>query len=733
MHLNSLARAWRPSVPVISATSRTLFRGDAPAPPSSEEILKARIPPIANAMLQGIGNVLCIAPRSQTWLAGAPANVTFLPQAIPRDELMRSIQRFQPSAIVVGDQAVDNELSAAWKAACPGQQLVLIRRGTSLDKIDRRACEDHGIQLANTHGVNATHVASYAATQLRDAQGRINADIRLLGYGAVGSELVRLLRTEAPPLKVTVLVREGRSRAGTGPEQRDNCVFIDSWEQAFDDASAVVIAVATNRETVGRIDQHHINRMNGPGRIVCVSKPDVFSDEALVALADRRDIELVVDYGPATLEAFQQRLQSLGVPQERWGSALRLTSLAATGDECKFDLDYAVAMRLATVAVDQMVARKLGDSFAIPAHPPSFDAPAAAVVGRGINGLFQTLLLRLAGYKVCVYGDDNEAAGASHKNINMRHLSATETTAKPLHNPFLLPINSEFIVALNRGGMELFRKFLQDNPTLRQLVQDDVVRAFPEGEPDHGMSLQQDISLRDWPGGRKGEGYSDIGVEEFQRSFGVPGIARAIRLPGYDLEFRKLMQTLPRMLEKAGVTFVEGRLDAEQIVEMGRCDRPVVAAMGVAGEGVIPIVGWFVRLRAVGSEGRGIRGLKLQYDLPIGVMNCRLDGDHLLISGGQVPFGSSETEKQAIQGKVLGAISRHFPRSYAQAVASDGLEVLACARPGAKDGLPRIERQGNLLSCGATYAGGTTQGLLLASVVQSMIQNRGPAFGTEKL
>jgi hypothetical protein len=125
----------------------------------------------------------------------------------------------------------------------------------------------------------------------------------------------------------------------------------------------------------------------------------------------------------------------------------------------------------------------------------------------------------------------------------------------------------------------------------------------------------------------------------------------------------------------------------------------------------------------VGNEGAEMRGLKLQYDLPIGVMNCRLDGHCILVSGGQVPPDSAPEHKEQILAACLAAVSLHFPMSYCSAIESGDLHIVECARPGTSDGLSIVYWAAHhQIAAGGTYAGGTTQGLVWASLVQEIIQ-----------
>lgn len=679
---------------------------------------KISVPSIASALLSTYGAVLHVAPRSEEWALSAPGNVRFdLQTGGDPHVLIDHIQRITPSAIVVSDQVIDAKHIKNWRTACPSEKLVLIRRGTSLDKIDLAACKQWNIHVSNTPGVNAPYVADYIVSQL-NKDTTLPRNVRLLGCGDVGKEVVRKITSQHPKCTMTVLTHGKKTHADLElSAQQKNVTLVVNWNAVFEDATAVVIALAVNQGTVAQISKQHIDSMQKNSRIVCVSKPDVFSDASLLALSQREDLEFTLDYGPATLVALKQRLERLGIPPGAWKRPPQLTTMAMASEACKIDLDYAVAVQLAMAALDRFVSRALGDSFAIPTSPVSDDAPVAHVIGCGINGLLQALLLRLAGYQVVVCGGREEADGPSHKHINMRHLSATETTARPVHNPHLFAFNNDLVIRINLGGMELFQRFLEDNPHFAQFIQEGLVRAFPEGMGDHDkdIGLQSLLSRQTWPGGKKGAGSTEFSAEEFAHSYKIPGVARAIKVPGYDLEFKKFIDALFLSLQQAGVRFEHRHLMQDEIAQLASSGSPVVTATGVADQSVMPIAGWFVRMTAAQGEAEGLRGLKLHYALPVGVLNCRRDGEFILVSGGQVPHGSTPEETAQVRAQFLEAVATHFPKSYRQAQEDSKLELISCERPGTKDGLSRVQQTGpRQIMVGATYAGGMTQGLLLA-------------------
>ena len=688
------------------------------------------VPPDVASLIATTETVLHIAPVSRCWKANAPSNVVFLAPTLTKQALLLQIRLLRPLTIIVADQAIDADVIEQWRIAHPFGDLYLVRRGTSLDTVRLDLCDANGIRVVNTPGVNAPHVAAYIAHWMTLADGSMPRDICVLGYGNVGKALVKLLLDRDPDVRIKVLSRHEAAPDNIAKTIADRRVsFVVDWFVALEGAYAVALCLPLNDESAHRIDQALIQCMHRQARLVCVAKPDVFSDDALQALAAAEDIQLVLDYGSTTLDAFRARTQLLGCSVSTWCNPATLTTQAATTEACHRDLDYAVSVQLSLTALHGLVRRKLAHSLMIPTRQPCAGAPCVSIIGRGINGLLQAVMLRLANYQVTVYGGNQQSDGASHKHVNMRHMSATETTAKPLHNDYLFHGNQQLAVECNRAGIELFEKLLVDNPSLARFAQAPIVRAYRDDAigVEAAIREQRDIESRPWPSGKPGCDLAEISQLQFHARYAMPGIGRAVEVSGYDLEFIHLMDELEALLQRAGVQFIPRHLSPVQVAELSR-EHFVVTATGIEESEVIAIIGWFFKLRAVSNEGAQMRGLKLQYDLPIGVMNCRLDGDDILVSGGQVPSDSTQAYKEQIRTACLAAVSRHFPKSYRKAVESGELQIIECARPGTADGLSIVYWSAfNLIAAGGTYAAGTTQGLVWASLVQEIIQAKASA------
>ena len=396
-------------------------------------------PPVAASLIATTETVLHIAPVSKRWKTDAPSNVVFLPSNLTKQALLLQLALLRPSVIIIGDQIIDADVIGQWRMSHPFAELHLIRRGTSLDKVRVDLCQSSDIRVINTPGVNAPHVAAYIARWLTQADGSIPRDVCVLGYGNVGKELVKLLLDRDPGVRIKVLVRQGRA-----PGSDKRVQFVTGRREAMEGARAVAICLSLNDDTTHCIDPALIHCLHRQARLVCVAKPDVFSDDALQVLAASEGIQLVLDYGPATLDAFRMRAQLLGCCVSRWCKPATLTTQAATTEACQCDLDYAVAIELSLMALQGLVRRKLSQSLTIPSQPVDAGAQRVSIIGRGINGLLQAVMLRLATYQVTVYGNIQECDGA---------------------NPLLLA-NQALTVECHRAGIELFEKFLADNPSL---------------------------------------------------------------------------------------------------------------------------------------------------------------------------------------------------------------------------------------------------------------------------
>ncbi|MBC3240406.1 amino acid dehydrogenase [Pseudomonas lurida] len=417
-------------------------------------MLLSSVPPVAASLIATTGNILHIAPASRGWKARAPDNVVFLPPTIGKQALLIQIGLLRPSMMIVGGQAIDADVIEQWRISHPFGDLHLIRRGNSLDNVRLNLCESKGIRVGNTPGVEASHVAVYIAHWLKRADGSLPPDICVLGYGNVGKELVKRLLDRDPEVRVKVVDRHGRSAGNINRRVS----FVEDWSEALEGACAVALCLSLKGDAAYRIERALIQRMDKVARLVCVSKPDIFSDDALQTLAIAEHTQLVLDCAPGALDAFRMRTQALGCSVSTWRKPATLTTHAATTEACQCDLDCAVSVQLSLKALHGIVRRKRAQSLMIPAQHAFADAPCVSIIGRGINGLLQALMFRLANYRVTVYEGSQANDGVGR--------GAVMTTANAQHDDYLLLANPYLTGKFNGVGIELFEKLLADNPSI---------------------------------------------------------------------------------------------------------------------------------------------------------------------------------------------------------------------------------------------------------------------------
>ena len=416
------------------------------------------VPPVVASLIATLDTVLHIAPVSRRWRAEAPGNVVFLPPTIPQQTLLLQIALLRPSTLIVADQVIDADLIERWRVAHPFGDLCLIRRGTSLDKVRLDLCEANHIRVINTPGVNAPHVAAYVAHWLTLADGTIPPEIGVLGYGNVGKALVRLLLERDPQVRIKVL---GEHESQETTDSRVS--FVVDGFGALTGAHAVALCQARSEETTRCIDGALIECLHPHARLVCVAEPDVFSDDAIQALAAAEHLQLVLGCGAVTLGAFRLRTRRLGCRLDTWRRPVTITVQATSSDACHSDLDYAVCVQQSLTALRGLLKRTLAKSFTIATVPTEAAAPRVSILGRGINGLFQTVMFRLANYQVTVYGTERHNDEDSPERLSIWSMPTTQTAAEPEPDD-RLPIECHC------AGLELFEKLLADNPALARLA-----------------------------------------------------------------------------------------------------------------------------------------------------------------------------------------------------------------------------------------------------------------------
>lgn len=201
-------------------------------------------------------------------------------------------------ALVVGTQALPETAIAA------APKLRLVQRwGTGLDNIDAAALRARGIAVAELPGVNARSVSEFLLLAILallrhlpdtvvawagGAWGAGRADVPprrltgktvgLLGYGAIGRDLARLLA----PFEATVLFHDLRA-----PERADSgAVGPLGKDEILRRSDVVCVSLPLNDGTRGAVGAPELARMKPSAILVSVARSEVV-DEAAVRQAVR--------------------------------------------------------------------------------------------------------------------------------------------------------------------------------------------------------------------------------------------------------------------------------------------------------------------------------------------------------------------------------------------------------------------------------------------------------------
>jgi hypothetical protein len=713
---------------VLPSTSTVRLQGSSAQDAKTAPTAPLTLPPLCQSIL-ACARTLWLAPHDAGWPSQAPTGVRFMPPTTPKAELIAALRRERPDILVVGDQRIDADVLHAWQEVTPHPKLV--RRGSSTDLIDLKACGELGVEVRNEPGLNAPFVARFMLARLRGPDGRLPDDMRLLGAGEVGRAFMRQYLAERPDGHVTVLVREGRriEDLQLPPALAARVSLTADWDTALCGATAVGICTATNDGTRGRITARHVAQLGPGARIACVAKPDCLSDGAVRSLATS-DATLMLDYGLTTLNQFRERLGAMGLAPQGW---CELSFQAMADPVCRQLMDHAAAAMASTMHLDQMVRQLMaGPAPVLRTGPAADGAPAVSVIGAGINGLMQAMFsVLLLGAQVTVHGQTHADAGPSHNQVNMRHCSPTETTLKQAPHEALTPYLSNLVIALNCAGITLWQWLLEHNPTLRACAQDGLKRLYPQGQPDEtGASLRQQTAIANapFPGADTARPASRLTAQDVADTAGIPGIGEGLSHSGLYVWIVDMMAALRALLEQAGTQFRDEHLSPQEQEALIARGQKVIGAMGLEQRDTTRVLGWFIKLLEAGGEGPPAVGVKLHYPLRVGVMNCGTsgrDGQHLNVSGGFASPDLPPEDVEAVRQGVLAATKRHFPASWARTEQEGALEIIACNRPmGDPSGISFVgTTDEGRIDVGQTVAGGTTQATVLAMLATALMQH----------
>jgi glycine/D-amino acid oxidase-like deaminating enzyme len=286
-------------------------------------------------------SIVWMAPCAQTFksatAASTGASELVFPDASPTADFFHGADvPDRPTTLVVSAQTVSRQFMEAWRNCCLREDpLVLVRRGTSLGSIDIDAAKELGIEVVNTPGVNSPHVARFVVETLglsEPVAGATSGAIKavVIGSGSVGQVVIDSMR-----------------RVGVEPTVVDRSPDSIPLAEALRGATHVAVCAATSSEPI--LTSEHVAELfvgeERPISIVSVSRPEAFSLEAIMMIAQRgkEQVQLRFDYGDSILAPTRDQVNHDGVKEN-----ITWSSKAMASEACKQDMDEAVLSLLAT-------------------------------------------------------------------------------------------------------------------------------------------------------------------------------------------------------------------------------------------------------------------------------------------------------------------------------------------------------------------------------------------------
>jgi len=197
---------------------------------------------------------------------------------------------------IIGTEVIDSQILAQ----CPGLKGIA-KYGVGLDSIDFSACEEYGVEVCYTEGVNKTsvaeltlgfllslaHRAHITSNLLKMGQWQKNggrqlssATVGLIGFGHVGQEVARMLM----PLGSRVLIRDIKNR---DLEARALNAHPVSLSELVKESDFISLHVPLTKDTYHMIGSETLCQMKAGVSIVNTARGNVINFDALKEYLDR--------------------------------------------------------------------------------------------------------------------------------------------------------------------------------------------------------------------------------------------------------------------------------------------------------------------------------------------------------------------------------------------------------------------------------------------------------------
>lgn len=231
---------------------------------------------------------------------------------------------------------------------------LLIRFGVGFDAVNLADATAYGIKVARTQGANAGAVAEDALLMMMALRRKLNqgqvgvktgnwvkeighetigATVGILGFGAVGKTLARLLRGFGCRILAYDTYHDKKAAAELGVE------FVDA-DTIFQTCDAISIHLALNDETRGYVNAARLAMMKPDAVIVNTARGPLVDDEAMVAALKNHQI------GGAGLDVFAEEPLPVTSPYIGLDNVILTPHVASSTVESLWNI-YAMAIDVA--------------------------------------------------------------------------------------------------------------------------------------------------------------------------------------------------------------------------------------------------------------------------------------------------------------------------------------------------------------------------------------------------
>jgi glycine/D-amino acid oxidase-like deaminating enzyme len=654
-------------------------------------------------------------------------------------ELKKSIMENMPNVIVVGNNIISKEtLELFNQVKVPVSYKGIIRRGSSLARIDCKTAENFGMEILNTPGINSPFVANYILDQLKLKliPPSSSVKIAIIGSGNIGSFLLKNLsslqhRVFLYSPSLVSLYTKSKILKEKGLEGYNFEISSDSIS-CIEEADYVIIAVDVSayREE-DKFDIRFVNKLKTGVKFMSVSENKIFEHSALKRLIERcaaKEMELYFDGVPSEIKEIIS-IAGAGILDN-----LHTSSKAMTSNECQISMDTAVKTVIETLYIknflltDYEIAQKSGKRINI--------------IGAGINGLINALFLNKKGYKVkIIESRDNSletaplTKGTTWGGLDIRHGSYTETTPHasfarrdclkntvekggwllkqdfnkeeiPWINSFenltafpaMHSLYADHAISLNKYGYNLWLKIFEEYPALIKdtLWNNKVIRVYTSVENlEEGYRFQSKIHERELRLIKSGE------LSNLFPALDINNIVGGVEVDCFVINIQTLLKRLIVILEKSGVEFnwntdVNSLLlhqDANSVslytnLHSDNFVQPEVSHV------INNVVGVMIEIPNIQNI---TQGLKIHASEPVGIMNISPSSDkkNILITGGFGYIGKSglndyDFSVEPLLLKMKEAVHKFLPVYYE--IMMKDFKYKCVARPMTYNGIPFVKK-----------------------------------------